>query len=75
MKAALESTHVLTRIDGQLCRLWKGTTEGGIPFLAFVARVAVDVDDDSAEFDRELQATGEPIELATREVLSTRMLH
>ncbi|MFL5912737.1 MAG: hypothetical protein ACJ768_19500 [Gaiellaceae bacterium] len=40
MKAALESTHVLTRIDGQLCRLWKGTTEGGIPFLAFVARIA-----------------------------------
>ena len=34
MKITLESTDVLTRINGQMCRVWRGTTERGIAVTA-----------------------------------------
>jgi hypothetical protein len=36
-------------------RIWEGRTAGGIPVHCFIARVAVNDDQDCSQFDRELQ--------------------
>jgi hypothetical protein len=54
MKIAIESTDVITRIDGVPVRLWEGVTEDGIPCKVFVHRIAVRDDQDSARFEKEL---------------------
>jgi hypothetical protein len=39
VKLIIESTDQTTRLDGTLCRLWRGKTEGGNPVDVFVMRV------------------------------------
>jgi hypothetical protein len=76
MKAAIESTDVITTVDGQPARVWKGTTEQGTPFLAFIARCTVEDPHDVTEFE-DLQSKVPPRELHALDVLrafSTRML-
>jgi len=63
MKIAIESTAVLTTVDGIGVRLWRGTTESGIPVQVFVRRIAVLNESDAAEFERELLKQNEPAEL------------
>ena len=41
-------------------RVWEGVTESGIACHAYITRIAVARDGDSAEFDRELLAQREP---------------
>ena len=41
MKLQIESTEKIVTLDGVSMRLWEGTTESGVPVVAFVARVAV----------------------------------
>jgi len=41
-------------------RIWEGTTGKGVPVVAFITRVAVRNNQDTAEFDRELQEQCEP---------------
>ena len=36
-------------------RVWEGHTSSGIPCHAFITRIAVDPEQDSAEFERELR--------------------
>lgn len=60
MKIVLWSTEQFAEVDGMPVRIWEGATESGIPMFAFVARVAVKRDQDTAEFDRELRATEPP---------------
>lgn len=66
MKATLESTSKIVRLkvkgneDGVPARIWEGTTESGIPFHAFIVRVAVDKGADNSQFERELQETRSP---------------
>lgn len=67
MKITLESTPTLTEINGQECRVWRGTTERGIAITAFIPAIAVDAMADQAQFSAELIETGAPRELATRE--------
>lgn len=77
MKATMVATDVITSIDGVPCRIWKGETEGGVPFVAFIHRVAVDHGEDTAQFERELVETGVPREMRMGQALeafSTRML-
>jgi hypothetical protein len=58
MKVTLESTDKiveLTTPSGIVpARLWEGRTESGIACHAFVTRIAVHADLDSAQFGREL---------------------
>lgn len=54
MKASVESTQVLLMLDGVPTRMWKGVTDGGIPFTLFVHRVVVDRRDDETVFQAEL---------------------
>ncbi len=60
MKATMEPTSEIVTVDGVQARVWNGVTEKGIRFTALVYRIAVHKDDDSLEFDRELQEQPAP---------------
>lgn len=75
MKVTAIPTDQITRIDGQPCRVWYGTTESGVHFLMFVARCAVPEGSDPAEFEAALAEMPAPHEVSTLEahrVFSTR---
>jgi len=55
MRIQIEATEKITTIDGVPVRLWEGVTESGVKCKVFVHRIAVHKDDDSGQFDRELQ--------------------
>ena len=55
MKATIESTNMLTSLDGVPVRVWEGITENGVIFKAFIHRIAVSQYGDSAELERELK--------------------
>lgn len=76
MKASIESTDIITTLDGVPARVWRGVTEAGVPFVAFIHRVSVEVDEDATEFEQ-LVAQAQPRELSLGQVFrafSTRML-
>lgn len=60
MKITIESTDELTHMDGVPVRVWRGTTERGVPCFVFVHRLAVREDLDVADFERELHETLPP---------------
>jgi hypothetical protein len=71
MKIELHSTAQIVELNGVHCRVWEGTTAGGIKLTAFIVRVAVERSDDSSEFERELHETTQPRPLG---VWPTRMV-
>ena len=70
----LESTEVLTQVDGVPVRVWKATTESGLECVAYVARLAVHQDADARELERELQEIPPPGVRPLWETLDPRML-
>jgi len=60
MILTLESTSETVWLDGVECRVWQGASSGGVPVTAFIARVAVPIDRDAAEFAAELRETRTP---------------
>lgn len=60
MKIILESTSQVVNLDGVETRVWEGKTESGIPLTAFIARVAVDQDDDYEQLEAELKSQRAP---------------
>jgi hypothetical protein len=54
MKIQLESTDTITRLDGIECRVWEGTTAGGVKIVAFIPRIACHRESDNSELEREL---------------------
>lgn len=56
LEIRIQPTVQLTPLDGVLCRVWQGETDEGVPCVVFVRRVAVAEGEDSAAFDRALQA-------------------
>lgn len=70
MKIAIESTPIITHLDGVPCRVWEGVTESGTPCKVFVHRVAVHNADNAQQFERELQEQLQPgIVIPLRNVL------
>jgi hypothetical protein len=59
MKVTLESTTkiVTLEVNGQRvpARIWEGHTPNGVACHAYITRIAVHNDDDSSEFERDLQ--------------------
>jgi hypothetical protein len=59
MRVMLESTTKIVDliVDGRAipARIWEGATETGIACHAYVTRIAVNEQDNAAEFERELQ--------------------
>lgn len=70
MKLTIESTDTTTTLDGTPARVWKGTTESGIPCAVFVTLIAVERSEDTAAFAAELANRAEPTEMAMREILT-----
>lgn len=55
MKITIESTHMLTRVGGLPCRVWRGVTERGIACELAIPLVRVREDANCAEFEAELK--------------------
>lgn len=60
MKITIESTDMLTHIDGVPVRLWVGVTEQGTACKVFVHRVAVHNNHDAEQFEKELKEQIQP---------------
>lgn len=63
MKASIESTNKIIEIQStrpMQARVWEGKTENGIRFSAIIVRIAVSVDEDHVEFERELKEQPAP---------------
>lgn len=55
MKVILESTTKIVHLNGVPARIWEGTTDSGIRVHCYVTRIAVALDSDQSQFERELQ--------------------
>lgn len=55
MRLTMESTTKIITLNGVPARIWEGKTDSGIACHVYVTRIAVDRDEDSSEFERELQ--------------------
>lgn len=55
MKIQLESTSKIVEFNGVPARVWEGQTESGIRVHAYMTRIAVNKDEDTSEFEKELQ--------------------
>lgn len=55
MRITVESTTKTVTLNGVPARIWEGKTDSGIPCHVYVTRIAVERDQDNAEFERELQ--------------------
>ena len=60
MKVQLESTTKIVELNGVPARVWEGVTESGIEVHAFITRVAVNQEEDTSQFEQELQVCREP---------------
>ncbi len=66
MKLTLTSTTKIVMIkpgplaDGVPARVWEGETESGIKVHAFISRVAVDKNENTEQFEKELQECEAP---------------
>jgi hypothetical protein len=79
MKITIESTEEIveiarTRMDtGVPARVWKGVTESGIVVAVLITRIAVALEADHSQFEKELQETAAPVADAPR-VFPRRMI-
>lgn len=60
MKIKLENTSKIVELNGVPARIWEGETESGIPVHAFITRIAVEKDQDTGQFEKELQEQKAP---------------
>ena len=62
MKAVMISTNRFVELpqNGGRPRVWEGTTDSGIPFVAYVIAVHVGAGEKAAAFTRELKQSGPP---------------
>lgn len=72
MRIQIESTDIVTSIDGVPVRLWEGTTEGGISCQVYVHRLAVR--DGEHQEMADLREQVQPAELQVPLVGTLRML-
>jgi hypothetical protein len=60
MKVIIENTTKIVTVNGVPARIWEGRTHSGIPVHCYITRVAVDKDEDTAQFERELKEMRPP---------------
>jgi hypothetical protein len=82
MKITIESTDALVEIQAYEgpnlmgtvpARVWVGKTESGIEVHCLITRIAVSLQDDQAQFEKELKETRAPIS-GLVEVFPQRMI-
>jgi hypothetical protein len=62
MIITIESTEKIVTLNGVTARIWEGKTQKGIPIHCYITRIAVSKEEDSAEFDKDLQEHRAPSE-------------
>ena len=80
MKITIESTTKIVELALHAgfdparisARIWEGQTDSGIPVHCYVTRIAVDLDQDCAQFERELKEQRAPS--AALETIPLRMI-
>lgn len=61
MKMTIEPTAEFFHTEeGSVLRAWHGTTDSGVPVIAFVGAIAAPADADQSELERELNAVPGP---------------
>jgi hypothetical protein len=55
MKINISSTTKIVQVNGVPARIWEGQTESGISIHCFVTRIAVKSDQDTSQFEKELE--------------------
>lgn len=60
MKITLESTPTIVTLDGVPARVWTGHSGAGVPIIALITRVGVEVGSDASEFEAELREIPAP---------------
>lgn len=65
MNAVMVSTAELVELDGVECRVWRAISEAGIPFLAFIHRVAVEDVHNPGQFNDDLRSR--PVAVVARD--------
>jgi hypothetical protein len=60
MTIQVTSTSKLVRLNGVPARIWEGYTQSGIKIHVFITRVAVNKDEDTKQFELELQQCSAP---------------
>lgn len=55
MKITIENTSKIVQLNGVPARVWEGQTDSGIPVHCYITRIAVHNDEDSTQFEKELQ--------------------
>ena len=55
MKLTIEPTGRMETVNGELARVWTGTTDKGVKVTCWISIVRVHKDDDSGDFERELR--------------------
>lgn len=50
----VHNTSEITVLDGVECRIWEGTTDGGVEVVAFIPRLVTRRDQDASELEAEL---------------------
>lgn len=60
MKITIESTTKIVKANGVDCRVWEGETERGVKVICLIPRIAVKEDQDTSQFEAELQEMRAP---------------
>jgi len=60
MTVTLTSTSKVVKLNGVPARIWEGYTQSGIKIHCFITRVAVNKDEDTEQFELELQQCSAP---------------
>jgi hypothetical protein len=57
MKITIHNTTSIIQVNGVLGRVWEGKTEDGQDVICLITRIAVQVDQDNTQFEKELLET------------------
>jgi hypothetical protein len=60
MELMLTSTTKIVQVNGVPARIWEGVSAAGIPCHAYITRVAVANEEDTRQFEEELQECRAP---------------
>jgi hypothetical protein len=60
VKITIEATEIITQINGQMYRVWRGVTEKGVPCDLAIRSIRVRDIADQSQFDQELKEIPAP---------------
>lgn len=74
MTLTIASTDRIVEVNGTECRVWEGRTERGVKIQALIPRIAVQVGQDTSQFEAELKETHSPCSPGAAAAFPLRMI-